>query len=105
SFCRSVAFLSSHFFPTRSFSALAFAHNLSYFYLVVKVLGLQPLKKIGPASIQCSPAIISGSATKHQAGSVENKAGLVLCCAARRSEEHTSELQSRENLVCRLPLE
>src|SRR5690606_41794793 len=23
----------------------------------------------------------------------------------RRSEEHTSELQSRENLVCRLPLE
>src|SRR5690606_26615204 len=25
--------------------------------------------------------------------------------ARRRSEEHTSELQSRENLVCRLPLE
>src|SRR5436309_4506545 len=25
--------------------------------------------------------------------------------AARRSEEHTSELQSRENLVCRLLLE
>src|SRR5436309_9515220 len=26
-------------------------------------------------------------------------------CATRRSEEHTSELQSRENLVCRLLLE
>src|SRR5690606_40403877 len=26
-------------------------------------------------------------------------------CSARRSEEHTSELQSRENLVCRLLLE
>src|SRR5215475_15109655 len=26
-------------------------------------------------------------------------------CAHRRSEEHTSELQSRENLVCRLLLE
>src|SRR5690606_39999779 len=26
-------------------------------------------------------------------------------CAGRRSEEHTSELQSRENLVCRLLLE
>src|SRR5207302_3238174 len=25
--------------------------------------------------------------------------------ATRRSEEHTSELQSRENLVCRLPLQ
>src|SRR5690606_41286440 len=27
------------------------------------------------------------------------------CCCSRRSEEHTSELQSRENLVCRLLLE
>src|SRR6266511_4793033 len=27
------------------------------------------------------------------------------CAPAPRSEEHTSELQSRENLVCRLPLE
>src|SRR5436309_6527475 len=26
-------------------------------------------------------------------------------CSSRRSEEHTSELQSRENLVCRLLLE
>src|SRR5690606_33650198 len=28
-----------------------------------------------------------------------------LCLRLRRSEEHTSELQSRENLVCRLLLE
>src|SRR5207302_6827396 len=28
-----------------------------------------------------------------------------MCLLARRSEEHTSELQSRENLVCRLLLE
>src|SRR5436309_14908354 len=27
------------------------------------------------------------------------------CCGQSRSEEHTSELQSRENLVCRLLLE
>src|SRR5690606_42019630 len=31
--------------------------------------------------------------------------GRHLCTAAARSEEHTSELQSRENLVCRLLLE
>src|SRR5690606_39663123 len=31
--------------------------------------------------------------------------GTVTLPAARRSEEHTSELQSRENLVCRLLLE
>src|SRR5690606_41926645 len=31
---------------------------------------------------------------------------LIICdCAMARSEEHTSELQSRENLVCRLLLE
>src|SRR5690606_1533565 len=29
----------------------------------------------------------------------------VMVCSAYRSEEHTSELQSRENLVCRLLLE
>src|SRR2546430_12489522 len=27
------------------------------------------------------------------------------CCASRRSEEHTSELQSQSNIVCRLLLE
>src|SRR5436309_2617984 len=31
--------------------------------------------------------------------------GLAASAAAGRSEEHTSELQSRENLVCRLLLE
>src|SRR5437870_6513444 len=35
-----------------------------------------------------------------------NVANLLLCrCTARRSEEHTSELQSRGHLVCRLLLE
>src|SRR2546430_10200461 len=32
-------------------------------------------------------------------------AGLMYCFAANRSEEHTSELQSQSNLVCRLLLE
>src|SRR5690606_40963413 len=32
-------------------------------------------------------------------------AGTLLVAGAGRSEEHTSELQSRENLVCRLLLE
>src|SRR5690606_40938902 len=31
--------------------------------------------------------------------------GMTVSGASRRSEEHTSELQSRENLVCRLLLE
>src|SRR5690606_40096149 len=43
---------------------------------------------------QCSPAD-----TSHTAGHAARRRG------ACRSEEHTSELQSRENLVCRLLLE
>src|SRR2546427_7397237 len=31
--------------------------------------------------------------------------GWLLACRTRRSEEHTSELQSQSNLVCRLLLE
>src|SRR5436309_8970124 len=40
-------------------------------------------------------------------GACLRRSGLVHACRrrARRSEEHTSELQSRENLVCRLLLE
>src|SRR5690606_40588808 len=34
-----------------------------------------------------------------------NTHGLIFESSASRSEEHTSELQSRENLVCRLLLE
>src|SRR5690606_40417736 len=36
---------------------------------------------------------------------VTQVASFIDSCACSRSEEHTSELQSRENLVCRLLLE
>src|SRR5690606_41975219 len=38
-------------------------------------------------------------------GLVERATGQPVALQRRRSEEHTSELQSRENLVCRLLLE
>src|SRR5438034_3538405 len=46
----------------------------------------------------------------HRAGSVRVWAARALCCRrsgrpTRRSEEHTSELQSHSDLVCRLLLE
>src|SRR5436309_10146465 len=47
------------------------------------------------------PACGFGIAIPLQAGPLGQDLGL----AERRSEEHTSELQSRENLVCRLLLE
>src|SRR5690606_39537296 len=37
--------------------------------------------------------------------SLEGYVGMILRTMSTRSEEHTSELQSRENLVCRLLLE
>src|SRR5690606_40543513 len=39
------------------------------------------------------------------AGGGGDAGDLLGCCCEGRSEEHTSELQSRENLVCRLLLE
>src|SRR5690606_40680619 len=43
--------------------------------------------------------------TKTRAAVVGPGGGVLASATAPRSEEHTSELQSRENLVCRLLLE
>src|SRR5438093_6272720 len=41
----------------------------------------------------------------HASGGPGTRRGHLDCCLRRRSEEHTSELQSLTNLVCRLLLE
>src|SRR5690606_41130855 len=48
----------------------------------------------------CSPSIVQFTRVASPAGARSNRIVLV----EARSEEHTSELQSRENLVCRLLL-
>src|SRR5690606_41060670 len=53
-----------------------------------------------PGSAKCASAVSSSSAP-----AASHRASPVAWCNAKRSEEHTSELQSRENLVCRLLLE
>src|SRR5436305_10161784 len=66
-----------------------------------------------PAStVTASPRLITGSTFTGAAGRTTTLAGigastaaLGLGTAATRSEEHTSELQSRPHLVCRLLLE
>src|SRR2546430_4024086 len=50
-----------------------------------------------PASLVTFPVIVTGACAGSRTGSARN--------ALRRSEEHTSELQSQSNLVCRLLLE
>src|SRR5690606_1877872 len=49
-----------------------------------------------------APAAMSGSNRAHASSPA---ARMIAPTASTRSEEHTSELQSRENLVCRLLLE
>src|SRR5690606_33885141 len=52
---------------------------------------------------------LGGREVKVESESDDAEAGAksfaMFCAACHRSEEHTSELQSRENLVCRLLLE
>src|SRR5690606_39943860 len=62
----------------------------------------------GPGRAQALPAVTGiqraqGAANPGQADI--QRLGLALLAVGERSEEHTSELQSRENLVCRLLLE
>src|SRR5690606_39591979 len=68
---------------------------------------------VRPGSVRsCLPAgciAIHGAATSPWCWSTArhcpNRWPRASCSATSRSEEHTSELQSRENLVCRLLLE
>src|SRR5690606_41718349 len=52
-----------------------------------------------------SPASSPHGTASPPSGAVPTPSAGMPCHAGRRSEEHTSELQSRENLVCRLLLE
>src|SRR5690606_41574200 len=58
--------------------------------------------RVQPRHAGGAPRRQAGAAQSHRA---EDPAGADGGLAGGRSEEHTSELQSRENLVCRLLLE
>src|SRR5690606_41052200 len=75
--------------PVADLAERAFEHALLRLDVSFQPLGHAP----APGRIWCHQAIGWPRLVRHFDG------------AARRSEEHTSELQSRENLVCRLLLE
>src|SRR5690606_40878372 len=60
-----------------------------------------PARADGQLTIELPLNLAPGKGHRLRQGS-ESQAG---CQCSERSEEHTSELQSRENLVCRLLLE
>src|SRR5688572_33367426 len=63
--------------------------------------------QVWPSAIALSEFIVSNQQLVHNKNILELGAGLGLpsLVASKRSEEHTSELQSQSNLVCRLLLE
>src|SRR5690606_24682034 len=66
----------------------------------------QPLHAVGGAPGEAEPAAAPGQgAARHAHAAPDVAGGHAAEGRPGRSEEHTSELQSRENLVCRLLLE
>src|SRR5690606_40923024 len=89
-------------FPTRRSSDLGRVEG------AVRALGFASAPGPGPRSRVQLVAMrnSSGGATRKREGSIaEIRASCTIGSARSRSEEHTSELQSREKLVCRLLLE
>src|SRR3712207_7128190 len=62
------------------------------------------LDQLAAAQVNATPAVRAPSSTMVH-GSLESEHALHADPAEARSEEHTSELQSRQYLVCRLLLE
>src|SRR5690606_40757451 len=94
-----------HSFPTRRSSDLKFAANLSMMFQELPFLdrfqaaaaaGFRGVEFLFPYDYEADEI-----AKRLRASDLEN----VLFNMPPRSEEHTSELQSREKLVCRLLLE
>src|SRR5690606_25137202 len=72
-------------------------HDVTYMASIINpgqsmILGVGSVREVFRPDAEGRPAI-------------RREMGMVLSADHRRSEEHTSELQSRENLVCRLLLE
>src|SRR5690606_41505630 len=88
-----------HSFPTRRSSDLAFHSGINK--------TLPDLRQLVQLRAEQVDALAAGelSVKTEVAGDFTDNNQLIRRDFATRSEEHTSELQSRENLVCRLLLE
>src|SRR5690606_39828023 len=93
-----------HYFPTRRSSDLSTTTTASVLAVVV-VLGVLSFVTLARRSDVRGAGALSGETVRRdraaRAGRRQAADDEPAVTAAERSEEHTSELQSRENLVCR----
>src|SRR5690606_39505517 len=85
-----------HPFPTRRSSDLHILADLAH---------ASPTMIDDILAIATRPVVVSHTGVRGTCDNNRNLSDEHLRAIAARSEEHTSELQSRENLVCRLLLE
>src|SRR5690606_41801380 len=93
---------SLHSFPTRRSSDLQIATRQTAIQVLSDEVPAQRASTEVDAALADVPAV---AVTTRSIGAVNEMDANRFASAIPRSEEHTSELQSRENLVCRLLLE
>src|SRR5690606_41937577 len=104
-------YLSFDDMPTTSIYTLSLHDALPICQSVMKTARVTPFSRMAPRPPLHSIRFETKGerrACRHPGTGHANRArptGVDACPGAGRSEEHTSELQSRENLVCRLLLE
>src|SRR5699024_11568666 len=90
-----------HSFPTRRSSDLE--HKSRWALVLIGLLGGSEIEKFNLGQLMSKRIQLTGTLLTPRSDAY--KAALTNEFATKRSEEHTSELQSRFELVCRLLLE
>src|SRR5690606_42026708 len=72
---------------------------------ILSKMGISTVASYRGAQVFEAVGLDQGFVDQYFNGTATKIGGVGIDVVARRSEEHTSELQSRENLVCRLLLE
>src|SRR5207249_11575768 len=105
--CYSIA-SSTHLTSSRAYSAYALSSFSLYSYAAHRNLHSFPTRRSSDLSYPCVCATVPDRSRGWETQSdpaTSAKPWSNFRCRPRRSEEHTSELQSRFDLVCRLLLE